>query len=120
MYTTPWMVNLTQTANADLEAILEYTLKNHGARQLNAYTALIESAVRNLSEQGDKAPLLQHRYTITANLFSYPIARSGSKSPHHLYISFAFDGSDRVVNILRILHERMDPELAIKDQGYSS
>ena len=120
MVTMPWTVNLTQTANADLEAILEYTLQHHGVRQLDAYTALIENAVRDLSEQGDKAPFLRPRYAIAADLFSYPIARAGMKSPHHLYISFAINGSDRVVNILRILHERMDPDLAIRDQGYSS
>jgi len=119
MYTTPWMVNLTQTADADLEAILDYTLQHHGLRQLDAYAALIESAVRDLSEQGDNAPLLQHRYTIAADLFSYPIARAGSKSPHHLFVSFAINGSDRIANILRILHERMDPDLALKDQDYS-
>lgn len=52
-------------------------------------------------------------------MFSYRIARAGNKSHHYLYIGFAFDGSDHAVNILHILRERMDPDLAIKDQGYS-
>ncbi len=105
----PWKVILTDTALADLDAILETTLGSFGTVQLNRYATQIESAIRELEEAGDKAPLLKDRPDIQHGIACYPLARQGKASPHQFYLRFDTTSAEPAVIVLRVLHERMDP-----------
>ncbi|MFN2361994.1 MAG: type II toxin-antitoxin system RelE/ParE family toxin [Marinobacter sp.] len=106
----PWKVILTDAALADLDAILETTLEEFGALQLKRYTEQIERAIRELEETGNLAPLLKHRPDIRCGIAVYPLAREGKASPHQLYLRMEKDNHIHSIIILRVLHQRMDPE----------
>src|SRR5690554_5291667 len=106
----PWKVILTDAALADLDDILETTLEEFGTLQLKRYTEQIESTIRELEEAGNLAPLLKQRPDIRPGIATYPLASKGKASPHHFYLRMEEDTHNRSVIILRILHQRMDPE----------
>lgn len=106
----PWKVTLTDSALADLDNILENTLEQFGTIQLGRYTDQIQSAIRELEEEGCNAPLLKSRSDIRPGIATYPIARLGKTSPHKLYLRIEKAANEPTVVILRILHQRMDPE----------
>lgn len=107
----PWKVILTDAALADLDDILETTLEEFGTLQLKRYTEQIERAIRELEEAGNLAPLLKHRLDIRIGIATYPLARKGKPSPHHFYLRMEKDSHNQSVIILRVLHQRMDPEV---------
>ncbi len=105
----PWKVILTETALADLEDILETTLEEFGTMQLTRYAEQIESAIRELENAGNNAPLLKRRSDIRSGIATYPLAREGKASPHQFYLRIEKASKEPVIIILRVLHERMDP-----------
>ncbi|MET4028401.1 toxin ParE1/3/4 [Marinobacter sp. MBR-99] len=107
----PWKVILTDTALADLDAILETTLEEFGTLQLKRYTEQIERTIRELEEAGNLAPLLKHRPDIRPEIATYPLAREGKASPHQFYLKMENDVHNQSIIILRVLHQRMDPEV---------
>ncbi|RMJ04219.1 Toxin ParE [Marinobacter litoralis] len=115
----PWKVILTDTALADLDSILDETLSQFGNLQLRRYTKQIQNALQELEANGLNAPLLKDRGDIQPHLLTYPLSRKGKRSPHHLYLRFDVKGNENSVIILRILHERMDPETQIKEAAQS-
>ena len=106
----PWKVILTDTALADLDAIFETTLEEFGTLQLNRYTEQIERTIRELEEAGNLAPLLKHRSDIRTGIATYPLAREGKASPHHFFLRIEEGTHNQSIIILRVLHQRMDPE----------
>ncbi|KXO06322.1 type II toxin-antitoxin system RelE/ParE family toxin [Marinobacter excellens] len=106
----PWKVILTDAALTDLDAILETTLEEFGTLQLKRYTEQIERAIRELEEAGNLAPLLKQRPDIRPGIATYPLAREGKASPHQFYLKMENDAHNQSIIILRVLHQRMDPE----------
>lgn len=106
----PWKVILTDAALADLDDILETTLEEFGTLQLKRYTEQIEKAIRELEEAGNLAPRLKHRSDIRSGIATYPLAREGKASPHQFYLRMEKDTHNQCIIILRVLHQRMDPE----------
>lgn len=106
----PWTVIITETALADLEDILETTLEDFGTLQLKRYGEQIERAIRELEEAGNRAPLLKHRSDIRSGIATYPLAREGKASPHQFYLRIEKDRNNQSIIILRVLHQKMDPE----------
>ncbi len=106
----PWKVILTDAALADLDDILETTLEEFGTLQLKRYTEQIERAIRELEEAGNLAPLLKLRCDIRSGIATYPLAREGKASPHQFYLRMGKDTHNQSIIILRVLHQRMDPE----------
>lgn len=106
----PWKVTLTDTTLSDLDAILETTLQEFGTMQLRRYIGQIEKAIKELEDAGNRAPPLRHRPDIRPEIFVFPLAREGRASPHHFYLKIDNTRYRRVIIILRILHQRMDPE----------
>lgn len=104
-----WKVILTDSALADLDNILETTLEEFGTVQLERYTSLIQSAIRELEEAGSSAPLLKGRPDIRPGIATYPMAREGKASPHQFYLRIERDAKEPAIVILRVLHQRMDP-----------
>ncbi len=107
----PWKVILTDTARADLDRILETTLEEFGTIQLKRYTEQIESAIRKLEESGNRTPLLKQRSDIRPGIYTYPLSRKGRDSPHQFYLRIETAEHNPAVVILRVLHEKMDPEM---------
>lgn len=107
----PWKVILTDTALADLDRILETTLEEFGTIQLKRYTEQTEGAIRELEESGNHAPLLKQRPDIRPGISTYPLSRKGKSSPHHFYLRTETGKQNPAVIILRVLHEKMDPEM---------
>lgn len=107
----PWKVVLTDSALADLDYILETTLEEFGTNQLTRYTEQIQSAIRELEEYGIRAPLLKPRSDIRPGISAYPLSRKGRHSPHQFYLRIETVEQTPAVVILRVLHERMDPEI---------
>lgn len=105
----PWKVIITDSALADLDNILETTVEEFGTVQLERYTGLIQSAIRELEEAGSSAPLLKSRSDIRPGIATYPIAREGKASSHLLYLRIEKNAKERSIIIIRVLHERMDP-----------
>jgi toxin ParE1/3/4 len=107
----PWKVILTDTALADLDHILDTTLEEFGTTQLKRYTEQIESAIRELEESGNRAPLLKQRSDIRPGISTYPLSRKGRDSPHQFYLRIETGEQNPAVIILRVLHGRMDPDM---------
>jgi plasmid stabilization system protein ParE len=70
--------------------------------------------MRELEETGNLTPLLNHRPDIQSGTVTYPLARKGKPSPHHFYPRIKEDIHNQSVIILRVLHQRMDPEVHLR------
>lgn len=87
---------LTPAAQRDLSSIWDYTVERWDARQAETYVLEIRSAIERIAEQPDRGRLVD---TIRAGYRCYAI---GS----HLIF---FVENDDDVDVIRILHQRMDP-----------
>jgi toxin ParE1/3/4 len=88
---------LRRKAEADMEKIGDYTLKEHGDAQLVTYLGLLNNAFRNLaadSTLGKKADDIRKGY------FRLHVG-------HHMIY---FKRKKTGVEIVRVLHERMSPQ----------
>lgn len=87
---------LRQEAISDLTDIWEYTVENWSENQANKYYETIKIACRDIS----KNPKLGREYLeISRNLFGYKINK---------HIIFYHSVSPNEIEVVRILHERMD------------
>ena len=102
------MVNLSASALADYDEIVERSYLLFGARQAKKYATQIDHAALELARLGDKAVLLRRHLELQPVLYSYPLARIGQRARHQFFVSFDIERGDSIVNILRILHDRMD------------
>jgi toxin ParE1/3/4 len=104
---------LTPQAEQDIDQILDHTLSTFGIAQFRKYQSLLDRAIADIAETpfrpGSNArPELGERHR------SWHVQLTGKRHGAAAHIIFYFcvtanPGSDIV--ILRILHERMDPEL---------
>lgn len=101
----------TATADADIAAIRDYTLKTHGKDAAKAYNALLRQAFKDIRADPIR-PGSKERPEIGAHVRSYHIAlsrgRAGStvKSPRHLVLYFLPKADEIVVS--RVLHDARD------------
>ncbi len=102
------MVNFSDAALADYDEIVEQSYLSFGTRQAKKYVTQIDQAALELARSGDKAALLRQRLELQPVMYSYPRARIGKRARHHLFVSFDIERGISIVNILRILHDRMD------------
>lgn len=107
---------LTRRADADIEHILEETLRAFGPRQVGAYAELIDRAIDMVAE-GPERPSSQARPDLAPGLRSFHVAIASGRrrgASHILYFTVmdATEGGREVV-ILRILHDRMEPRLRL-------
>lgn len=109
-----WRVAPTALAASDIRDILRRTRTTFGTSQLRRYEALIASALVEL-EQGPSNPRLQRRDDLGADIWSLRIARPG-KAARHIVVCRCHE--DRgIVQILRILHDSMDPTLHLPPEA---
>jgi toxin ParE1/3/4 len=98
---------LTKLAAADYAAILRFTLKRWGKEQLAAYNRLLDSGIAAVAHEPKR--LNSHsRDDLRPGFRSLNIGLLGihpSLGRHIIYYRIADDG---VVEVLRILHDRME------------
>lgn len=90
-------VVLRPIAEADLDDIADYTIAEWGAAQAREYITALRHNISGLQEFPARFP----RYESTVGVFRK------MKCQHHLVF---FTVSVEVVDVIRILHERMDVE----------
>ena len=86
----------TDTAERDLDGIINYTVQEWGASQANTYLDGLKSRAQLLAENPD---LGITRETISKGLLSFPY------ESHILY----YKKHARGIVVVRILHQHMDP-----------
>jgi len=86
---------LSPRAKADLDDIWDYTERNWGAEQAKAYIRLIGAAIRTVAASPARGKACDH---IQEGYRKYP---AGS---HVVFFRLADGG----INVVRILHRRMD------------
>ena len=99
-----WRIRLSDVAERDFEHILETTLATFGERQLEAYRLTLIEALAAL-EAGPNIFGSKARNDILPDLRTLRVARKGRRGRHLILYRAA---PDNIINISRILHERMD------------
>jgi len=89
-------VLLRPQAESDIEIIADYTIARWGHEQAQTYVAALRTDIASLAEFPERFPM--H----TESGLDLWRMRSG----HHLVFYLV---SERAVEIVRVLHERMDP-----------
>lgn len=100
-----WRVRLTERAQDDFDHIVDWTVDAFGPRQAHIYMEVILDAVVSL-EDGPMLAGSHDRSDIGPALRTLHIARGGRRGSHLLLYRAA---GDDAIDLLRILHERMDP-----------
>jgi len=93
--------NLTQKAKADLLEIGRYTLARWGKEQRDLYLRMLDGCFRRLAAN----PL--HGVECSAIRGGYRKLTAGS------HVIFYRQVNDRAIEIVRILHGRMDPDVQL-------
>jgi toxin ParE1/3/4 len=101
---------ISRPARADLEHILEVSLERWGEDGQARYRELLEAALQGIASDPE-GPVTQDRGLLGAGLRSLHVRHArrahGVHDPVHiLYYRWTRSGS---VEVVRILHERMDP-----------
>lgn len=99
-----WRVELASRARRDIAAILRTTLRQFGSRQQGVYSETIKAAIAALVD-GPFVLGSSARNDIRPNLRTLHVAREGRRGRHFIVYRA---GEDRVIEIVRILHDAMD------------
>lgn len=102
-----WTVQVTATAEADFRTILSWTTENFGTAQARSYAATLTTAMAALV-QGPKTVGAKRRSDIASGLFVLHVARAGRRGRHFVMFRVKTEKEQRVVQILRLLHDAMD------------
>jgi toxin ParE1/3/4 len=100
-----WRVILSDAAETDLEAILEWTAEHFGVKQAATYAEILISAVDAL-EEGPSVIGIRARRDLGNGVLTLHAARNHRRA-RHLLVFQAFNES-RTMRISRILHDSMD------------
>jgi len=98
-------VHRSPRAKADITEVLAYTRDNWGAEQAGKYADLIDQAADAI---GENPHIGRPRFGIRAGILAHHISQRGRTASHFLYYRIDLNGD---VEIVRFLHERMDPGL---------
>lgn len=99
-----WRVRLSAAAELDFANIIKWTVDNFGALQARIYRDLLDQAIDELTG-GPEAMGSRRRNEIMQGLRTLHIARRGRRGRHFLAY---FTAAEQTIEIVRILHERMD------------
>lgn len=110
-------IRISRPARADLQSVLKTSLTLHGPAAQERYRALLALAIEAIAEDPFN-PATRERADIHPELRSLHLralgARAGVGAPVHAI--FFRDGGERV-EIIRVLHERMDPHRHLPGTG---
>lgn len=100
-----WKVLHTARAQRDHADIIRWTAERFGPEQARVYQATIRLAFAAL-RTGPDAMGVRQRDDIAPGIFTLHVARNGRKGRH--FIVFRVNGDERVMDVLRLLHDSMD------------
>jgi toxin ParE1/3/4 len=101
---THWRIRLGAEAEKDFAHILKHTIDYFGQRQVEIYqSTLLETLA--LLEHGPNVPGSAARDEILNGLRTVHVARRGRRGRHFIIYRAA---DERVIEVLRILHDTMD------------
>lgn len=104
-----WTVRLSASAEADFRHILRWTVEHFGSAQGRVYAETVALSLQALCA----GPLIigtKDRPEIGDNIRTLHVARNGRKGRHFVMFRVADTEDDRVIDVLRLLHDSMDPE----------
>jgi toxin ParE1/3/4 len=101
-----WAVRLAETAERDFEHILRWTADQFGQRQAETYLHTLLAAIEALTD-GPYAVGVRPRPDIGRALLSLHVHRGRRRGRHVIY--FCADENMRTIDVLRVLHDAMDP-----------
>ena len=101
-----WRVRLGAEAELDFANIIKRSSENFGLRQARLYRDTLVQAIGELAEGPDVAGS-KARDEIMPGIRTLHVARHGRRGSHLLMYRTA---PRRTIEIIRILHDRMDPQ----------
>jgi toxin ParE1/3/4 len=104
--TKTWHVWLAEGAERDFFSVLRWTTEQFGKRQARVYETTLRRALKTLAS-GPSVLGCRTRPDLGAVIASLHVARQGRKGRHLLV--FRAHEQDGVIEVLRILHDSMDP-----------
>lgn len=104
MTAAKWTVRLGAEAEKDFVGILRYTANAFGERQARIYKTTLVEALAALAE-GPNPPGSLSRADLLPNLRSLHVARNGKRGRHFIMYR---EKPERIVEVVRILHDTMD------------
>jgi toxin ParE1/3/4 len=103
-----WTVRLTKTAESDYQSIIVWTLRNFGDLQARIYADTLSAALVALTA-GPTTGGAKERSEIGKGVFTLHVARCGHKGRHFVLFRVGPDKHQRHIEVLRLLHDAMDP-----------
>lgn len=98
-------VRRSPLARADIREILGYTLDQWGSAQATKYAGLIDEAADAIRKNPHLGRI---RFGVKPGILAHHIGRPGKNASHLIYYRIDLNGD---VEIVRVLHERMDTGL---------
>jgi toxin ParE1/3/4 len=105
-----WTVRLTESAEADYQKIIAWTLREFGDLQARIYADTLSAALVALTA-GPSTVGARERSEIGRGLFALHVARGGRKGRHFVLFRVGPDERPRQIEVLRLLHDAMDLSL---------
>ncbi len=103
-----WPIHLTAVAEADIERAVQWSARQFGLRQARVYAQTLTMAIEALME-GPGAVGVKSRADIGKELMSLHVARNRRKGRHFVVFRIRRRAGREVVEVLRVLHDSMDP-----------
>lgn len=105
--TAGWLVRLVEAADVDYLNVVRRSAQDFGSIQAEKYAETIALAIEALGIDGPKAMGVKERKEIAAGIYTLQVSRLGRKGSHFLVFRVV---DESAVEIIRILHEKMDLE----------
>jgi toxin ParE1/3/4 len=107
-----WTVRLSETAEADHDEILRWTMARFGIAQAASHGDLLAMTLARL-ERGPATAGTRQRNEIGAGLRTLHVGRRG----RHVILFRIGSERDRTIDVLRILQDAMDPARHVPQQN---
>ena len=103
--TSAWTVRLVAVSELDFQEIIKRSAQNFGPVQAEVYAQTLGFSIDALREKGPETIGVKDREEIGTGIFMLHAARHNRKASHFLVFRVI---EIRTIEVLRILHERMD------------
>lgn len=103
--TGAWTVRLVAVSERDFHEVIKRSAQDFGPRQAEVYAETLELAINALRDAGPEAIGVKERKEIGAGIYTLHAASHKRKASHFLVFRVL---EIRTIEILRILHDRMD------------
>jgi len=109
-----WRIRLTASAAADYRNILRWTAEHFGTQQARRYARTLGSTIEELT-LGPDVPGSRQRSDIGPGIRVLHVARRDQRGRHFLLYRVSSRELLLVMDVLRVLHDRMDlPSAAVE------